>query len=77
MPQMIKEWRAKLDEQRHTEDKQKAKRAKLLEEVRIKLGYDVDPRSPLFKAMVIEMEEEEKKRKKALKKKAREARMGL
>ncbi|XP_072172798.1 uncharacterized protein [Diadema setosum] len=68
MPQMIADYRKKVQEHKDQLEAQQAKRAKLLAMAKEKLGYAIDPRSPRFKQMVEEIEAEEKKRRKELKK---------
>ncbi len=69
MPQMVEEYYKKLAQKQVVLDEQTAKRNRLLEEAKDKLGYAIDPRSSRFQKMVQEIEKEEKKKKKELKRK--------
>ncbi|XP_038057149.1 growth arrest and DNA damage-inducible proteins-interacting protein 1-like [Patiria miniata] len=69
MPRMLAEHRKKMTEKEALAQEQIAKRNRLLEEAKEKLGYAIDPRSTRFQKMVQEIEKEERKKKKELKKK--------
>ena len=77
MPRMLKEFDDNIEAQKRQEEEKKKKRAKMLEEARVKLGYNVDHRSHHFKVMLEEMEAAERKKKKEMKKKARMTKLGL
>lgn len=76
MPKMMADWRREKHETRRKAKEEKDRRAKLLAEARIRLGYSVDPRSAKFLEMVAEIEKEEKKKKKLMKRRLKEEQAG-
>ncbi|KAI3359363.1 hypothetical protein L3Q82_002866 [Scortum barcoo] len=72
MPQMIADWRREKREAKIKLNEEKARRAKLLAEARVRFGHAIDPRSAKFKEMVAEIDKEEKKKKKLMKRRLKE-----
>ncbi|KAM9785088.1 large ribosomal subunit protein mL64 [Syngnathus typhle] len=77
MPKMIADWRREKREAKQKLKEETARRAKLLAEVRERLGHAVDPRSNKFLEMVAEIEKEEKKKTKLMKRRLREEQAGV
>uniref|UniRef100_A0A8D0H8H9 Large ribosomal subunit protein mL64 n=1 Tax=Sphenodon punctatus TaxID=8508 RepID=A0A8D0H8H9_SPHPU len=72
MPQMIANWRRAKEELKAKEQEEKARRERLLAEMRERFNHSVDPRSPEFQEMVNEMEKTRRKELKLQKKRRRE-----
>lgn len=77
MPKMIADWRKEKQEAKRKQKEEKAKKERLLAEVRERFGYALDPRSSKFQEMLAEIEKEEKKKRKLLKRQKREEEQGL
>ena len=76
LPQIKKEFWAKYHQMHDEKEQEKAKKEKLVQEVREFVGYDLDPKDPRFEEALLKKDEERKKELKAQKKQEK-AKMAL
>ncbi|RWS31637.1 hypothetical protein B4U80_00919 [Leptotrombidium deliense] len=75
LPQIKKEFFAKVKEREALLRQEKQKKEKLVQDIREYLGYNIDPRDERFKEALVKKEEEDKLKAKSVKKESRQQKL--